>query len=227
MAFGYVFRVLLRRDGSLLAVRGRWLQHSCIRLLRVLNTHIRTAGPTPQEGLLVSNHLGYLDILVLASLSPSIFVAKSEVKHWPIFGWFACLGGTLFVDRDRRTQVGELTQRFANCSRPRCAGNFVSRRYQFGWPSILPFKSALLEPAADGTRALSASFIEYRLKDGDAGQEVCYWRDMTFLPHLVNLLSKKRVEVCVRFSKINRCKRGPQRTGSSIAGGSFESEKHY
>jgi 1-acyl-sn-glycerol-3-phosphate acyltransferase len=59
--------------------------------------------------------------------------------------------------------------------------------------AILPFKSALLEPATDSSRPLSACLIGYRLADGDVGEEVCYWKDMTFVPHLFNLLSKKRI----------------------------------
>jgi 1-acyl-sn-glycerol-3-phosphate acyltransferase len=61
-------------------------------------------GPIPSRGLLVSNHLSYLDILVLGTLALSIFVAKVDVKNWPVFGWLARLGRTLFADREHRTE---------------------------------------------------------------------------------------------------------------------------
>jgi 1-acyl-sn-glycerol-3-phosphate acyltransferase len=56
----------------------------------------------PSSGLLVSNHLSYLDIIVLSSIQPCVFVAKGDVARWPLFGWLARAAGTIFVDRDRR-----------------------------------------------------------------------------------------------------------------------------
>ncbi|HEY5913224.1 MAG TPA: lysophospholipid acyltransferase family protein, partial [Verrucomicrobiae bacterium] len=57
----------------------------------VFNVEVETQGPIPSSGLLVCNHLSYLDILVLGALAPAAFVAKREVKFWPILGWFATL----------------------------------------------------------------------------------------------------------------------------------------
>lgn len=50
--------------------------------------------------LIVANHVSYLDILVISSLHPCIFLAKSEVAHWPVFGWVARALGCVFVKRD-------------------------------------------------------------------------------------------------------------------------------
>ena len=57
--------------------------------------------------------------------------------------------------------------------------------------TVLPFKSALLAPATQQEHLLSASFIRYALDDGSVADEVCYWRDMTLVPHLLNLLGKR------------------------------------
>jgi 1-acyl-sn-glycerol-3-phosphate acyltransferase len=57
--------------------------------------------------LLVSNHQSYLDIVVIASICPTLFVARTEVSRWPLLGWLAKLGGTAFVNReDARSGVG-------------------------------------------------------------------------------------------------------------------------
>ena len=75
------------------------LHHGSRRVLRTFVDRIEVVGPRPTRGLLVSNHLSYLDILLLSGLSPGVFVSKSEVKAWPVFGWFAQLGGgTLYAD---------------------------------------------------------------------------------------------------------------------------------
>src|SRR5438876_975969 len=67
--------------------RARWLQDVCRRTLRVFNVHLRVTGPVPSSGLLVCNHLSYLDILILSATTPCVFVSKCEVQHWPVFGW--------------------------------------------------------------------------------------------------------------------------------------------
>ncbi|HZI31470.1 MAG TPA: lysophospholipid acyltransferase family protein, partial [Candidatus Binatia bacterium] len=90
--------------------RAEWLSRSSRRHLRIFGYSADVSGPIPKSGLLVSNHLSYLDILAIASTTPAVFVSKAEVRHWPLFGWFAAIAGTVFVDRTRRTQVGEVNQ---------------------------------------------------------------------------------------------------------------------
>jgi len=85
--------------------RARWLQDVCRRALRVFNVHLRVTGSVPSSGLLVCNHLSYLDILIVGATTPCVFVSKCEVRHWPVFGWFASLAGTLFLHRDKRSDV--------------------------------------------------------------------------------------------------------------------------
>src|SRR3974390_1680374 len=92
-ALAYIPAVLLRTGECKVRVRAQWLQQSCRRALRVLNVEVDAHGPIPTSGLLVCNHLSYLDVLVLGALAPAAFVAKREVKSWPILGLFANLPG--------------------------------------------------------------------------------------------------------------------------------------
>src|SRR5213592_1481590 len=76
----------------------RWSRFAC----RVLGIRVTTGGSMPRSGLLVCNHLSYLDVVVLSAVQPCAFVAKRDVATWPLFGWLACAAGTIFVDRERR-----------------------------------------------------------------------------------------------------------------------------
>ena len=201
LALNFLIWVWFRPNQSSIEARAFWLQQGCRRLMRLFNANLRVVGTIPKHGLLVSNHLSYLDVIVLSGLMPSLFVAKREVKHWPVFGWFAVLGGTLFADRERRTQVGELTKRLQTILEQGALVILFPEGTSSGGQTVLPFKSSLLEPATRCSCALSTSLIEFRLDDGDVPEEVCYWKDMTFLPHLLNLLSKRRIEVSVQFSE--------------------------
>jgi 1-acyl-sn-glycerol-3-phosphate acyltransferase len=181
--------------GYLSLVRANWLQASCRRALRVFNVEVETQGPIPTTGLLVCNHLSYLDIFVMGALVPAVFVAKREVKFWPILGWFATLAGTVFVDRRKRTRVWEATEEMENLLKTRVVTVLFPEGTSSDGSTVLPFKSALLEPATKDSRSSSVGWLGYELEDGKPGEEVCYWKDMTLVPHLLNLLTKRGFEL--------------------------------
>ena len=189
----------VRRDRRLNA-RGAWLHGWCRFACRVLGIRIRTHGSMPSSGLLVSNHLSYLDIVVLSSIRPCVFVAKRDVARWPLFGWLAAAAGTIFVDRERRFS----SPKVVNGIRDAIAGGSVVVLFPEGTSSdgstVLPFKSALLESAVQLRSPIAAASIDYALDDGSVAEEVCYWRDMTLVPHLLNLLCKHEIGANYSFS---------------------------
>lgn len=201
--FAAFLLLLFRHSGKpTQADRSRWLQWCSRRTLRVFSVQPDFSGTPPQSGLLVTNHLSYLDILVLVSLMPAVFVSKSEVKHWPVFGWFASLAGTLFVDRTRRSDVTRMNGLIENRL---AAGNVVvlfPEGTSWNGREVLPFKSSLLEPVVGTGHPLSVGFLKYSLADGDPANDVCYWADMTFFPHLVKLMTKREIQAQVRFASI-------------------------
>jgi 1-acyl-sn-glycerol-3-phosphate acyltransferase len=161
-------------------------------------------GDVPEDGvfLVAANHLSYVDILVLGSLYPSVFLAKREIATWPVFGWIARGAGTLFVDRDQPKDVVR-------------AGREMSDRLAKGVPltifpegrsspgvEILPFQPALLEPAARaGVRCFAVS-ISYETPGSSASpsRTVCWYDSENFVTHFKRLVSLRRVVARVRFS---------------------------
>jgi 1-acyl-sn-glycerol-3-phosphate acyltransferase len=154
----------------------------------------------PSSGLLVSNHLSYLDIVVLSSIRPCVFVAKRDVARWPLFGWLAHAAGTIFVDRERRFS----SLKEVDAIRDAIAHGSVVVIFPEGTSSdgstVLPFKSALLESAVQLRSPIAAASIDYALNDGSVADEVCYWRDMTLVPHLLNLFFKREIRANYSFS---------------------------
>ena len=114
--FGLI--VLVHLWISLLKLPNRWeiisrLTYSFSFLLRtILNIKVTVAGDAGQidEGdtVIISNHLGYVDGFVLGSIFPVVFVSKREVKKWPVIGLWATLGGTIFINRQKKGEVGLL-----------------------------------------------------------------------------------------------------------------------
>ncbi len=89
----------LERDGKLRQIQ-RWAR----KVLLILEVQVQCDGPPPatHAGLMVANHLSWLDILVLQSQLPGVFVAKAEVRRWPLVGWMAQSCATIFVERSSR-----------------------------------------------------------------------------------------------------------------------------
>jgi 1-acyl-sn-glycerol-3-phosphate acyltransferase len=197
----YLFRCAGRSKNSRLK-RALWLQRHCRRAVKIFRLKPEVVGPVPARGLLVSNHLGYMDVLVLSSITPVVLLSKRDVKSWPVFGQFAQLAGTIFVDRARRTQVGDVNDEIQSALDDGALVAFFPEGTSSNGQTVLPFRSALLEPAVSQAHPLSISHIQYALDDGDAGDEVCYWGDDTFLPHMLNLMGKRIVRATVRFAPV-------------------------
>jgi 1-acyl-sn-glycerol-3-phosphate acyltransferase len=128
-----------------------------------------------------------------------VFVSKSEVRGWPVIGWLTRCGGTLFVRRDQRGDVARLTSDFRS---PIDAGVVVAL-FPEGTSSagrlVLPFRSSLFEPAAAHQWPVTPFWLAYSASEGSVEEEVCYWGDMTFLPHLLRLLSIEQITATVSY----------------------------
>ena len=194
----------------------RWLHRICRRVLRVFAVQSTVVGSVQTRGLLVANHLSYLDIVLLGSLTPCVFVAKSEVKGWPVFGWFARMAGTVFVDRNHRRDAARTNE----IIRAALKGGSLVVLFPEGTSSdgsgILPFKSPLLEAAIGERVPITVAALRYELPDGDAGTEVCYWGGHTLVPHLIKLLSKREVKASVAFSEMTNTWRDRKKLAAQL-----------
>jgi len=176
--------------------RARWLSRTCEHVLKVLQVRVRATGTLPQGVMLAPNHVGYLDIIVLAALSPTAFVAKAEVAHWPIFGWFAARAGTLFLRRERKSDLVRVGERIA----PVLAEGINLVVFLEGTSTdgrtVRTFRPGLLEPVVRlGGQAVPTA-ISYRVSGGyDARVDVAWWGTMPLLPHLVGLMGIPWIEV--------------------------------
>ncbi|KZD04206.1 acyl-phosphate glycerol 3-phosphate acyltransferase [Oceanibaculum pacificum] len=190
----------------------------CLALMgfRVQVSGKRLAGPPV---LYVSNHTSYLDVIVLGSLIPGSFVAKAEVKGWPLFGWLAQLQRTVFVIR-RGTRAGD--QRDSIAERLQKGGNLVL--FPEGTSNdgnrTLPFKSALFaaaETMVDGHKVMvqPVSISYARLNGIPIGRGLrplfAWYGAMDLAPHLWRVLGLGTVAISVRFHEPVRLEDFPSR----------------
>lgn len=199
----YPFKVLVRQSGSLRSrLEAEWLKDHCTRVLRVLGVEVHVAGVLPEKGLIACNHLSYVDVLALGSLTPMIFVAKKEVRGWPVFGLLARFGGTVFVHRENRGDASKSSEKIREALDRGDLVTLFPEGTSSDGARVLPFKSSLLAAVCPGRHLIHAGSIHYSSEDGDAAEEICYWGGMTLLPHLLNLLGRPRIKILIGFSQI-------------------------
>jgi 1-acyl-sn-glycerol-3-phosphate acyltransferase len=193
-----------------LHVRTAWLHRWSRFACRVLGIRVSTRGSMPRSGLLVCNHLTYLDVIVLSSIGPCVFVAKRDISRWPLFGWLTSAAGTIFVEREHRLSSPAVVDLVRDAV---AAGSLVAL-FPEGTSSdgstVLPFKSALLESAVQLRCPVATGAIEYGLDQGSVANEVFYWGEMTLVPHLLNLFFKRQIRAKCSFS-LSRIRAGDRK----------------
>ncbi len=185
-------------------------------LCRLFGIRIRVVGkPVLDRGvLMVSNHSSWLDPVVLCASSGACFVAKSEVKTWPLFSTLARLNRTVFVDRARRSKIGDTR----NEIRDSLASGDALVLFPEGTSSdgnrVLPFKSALMGAAESeiGTDAVghkrhvpvqpvSVAYVGvHGIPMGRENRPLYAWYgDMELAPHLWEAFVTGPVDVVIEF----------------------------
>jgi 1-acyl-sn-glycerol-3-phosphate acyltransferase len=173
-------------------------------LSRRLAIEIQVEGAPPAHGLIVSNHLSYLDILVFSSIAPCSFVSKREIKRWPGVGWAASTAGTIFIDRTRRSATRSIQPQMEAALANGAPLVLFPEATSTDGSSLLPFHSALFQPVIAAGAPITAACISYEIEEGDPRFDVCYWGEMSLLPHALKLFRKRGVRARVRFGSCAR-----------------------
>jgi 1-acyl-sn-glycerol-3-phosphate acyltransferase len=173
------------------------------RLLRMLNIDMRLHGAlfaTDGNVLLVSNHVSWLDIIVLNSVRPVRFIAKAELARLPLIGRMLRTVGTLFVERARRQDTRRVNH---GASHALARGDIVAV-FPEGTTSdgtdVLPFKSSLLQPIIDAKGHIQPVALRYRLSSGEVSILPAYVGELTLLTSLWRITAARSLIVDVHAS---------------------------
>lgn len=178
-----------------------WLHRCCARALLRFGVELSVQGNAPTHGLIVSNHLSYLDILAFSAALPCVFVSKAEVADWPIIGRFADQAGTIFVRREKQGDGPRANASIAECLRKGVRVVLFPEGTTTNGEHILRFHSTMLRPAIDAGEIITPAAIRYELEDGVFENEVCWWGNLPLAPHLLNLLGKRAVKARIALGE--------------------------
>jgi lyso-ornithine lipid O-acyltransferase len=185
-----VLRYWLKRLHGPLSLEQRaiWLQGAARSVIKCLGIVTLLEGQPPACGLVVANHLSYLDILIFSAAMPCFFVAKMEIVGWPFFGKAARTGGTIFLDRSSLASAMSVAAQMTERLKLPIPVLLFPEGTSTDGAQVLRFHSRLIDPATTAGAPITAAAIRYVLDDGMQERELCWYGDESFTTHLWKVL---------------------------------------
>jgi len=181
--------------------RRRRLKRWSAQLLRILAIRLHVTGVPPVDAptLMVANHVSWLDIFAINAVQPTRFIAKAEIRRWPLLGWLCERGDTLFIDRARRHHTRDINKTMAAAMRGGDAFAVFPEGTTTHGDVLLPFHASLLQPALACEAKVSPVAIRYSRADGSLCVEADYVGDKTLVESLLQLLTQPQVHLHLHF----------------------------
>jgi len=184
--------------------RRRILKNWSRQLLDILNIGIRTEGQWPVRGeggyLVVANHVSWLDVFVLNTIYPSRFIAKAEVRNWPLIGWLCKRSNTIFIERAMRQDAASINQQISFLlEQGICVGLFPEGTTTDG-KQVVHFHSALIQPAIDAGAMLCPIALRYQKENGKQSGAAAFTGGMTLSQSIWRILRSPRFDALLVFT---------------------------
>lgn len=185
-----IFRFFFMRLGGPMTLERRavWLQRTAQDILAGLNIRYSVSGQPPSRGLVVSNHLSYLDVLLISAAMPCFFVAKIEIGGWPFFGKAARMGGTIFVDRGNLESAMSVADQMAERLKVPVPLLLFPEGTTTDGVKMIRFHSRLIDPATSAGVPITTTALRYVTESGLEERELCWYGDESFATHLWKVL---------------------------------------
>ncbi len=179
------------------AVIRRW----SVGLLTMCNVTVslRDAAGTPlttlpnTHALIVSNHISWLDIFAINAARPCHFVAKADIRNWPLVGWLCARGGTIFIARGQKSALRDAYRHIVQSLRAGERIAFFPEGTTAAQADLLPFHSNLFECAIEAGVSVQPYALRYLTAAGKLDANVEFVGDTTFVQSMVRILRAERI----------------------------------
>lgn len=174
-----------------------------------MGLHVYPLGTMVQtdSALIVGNHLSYLDIIAHASLRSSCFVTSVEIRDTPILGEICKMAACVFVERRNRDNLSKEISEVSESLKNGINVTIFPEATSTNGDEVLRFKRPLFQAAIDANTPIIPVTINYEKIDGkiidlNNRDDVCWYGDMDFFPHLWRVLNLKRVDINIIFHDV-------------------------
>lgn len=168
-------------------------------VIRILGGRVSIRGtPLPTGALMIANHVAWLDIPLLGGYSPIRFLSKHEIKNWPVIGWLADSGGTLYIERGKQ---GAAQQAADSISASLSAGDVVlvfPEATTTDGLNVRPFHARLFSSAIEASVLAQPVALRYRNAQGRPCDKVPYV-DKSMLENLLGFLGEKNLYMEIHY----------------------------
>ena len=182
-----------------------WQQQRAIEFLDALQVEVRCQGGFPTQGLIVCNHLSYLDILAIASQGPVVFVAKSELSEWPLIGKLLQRAGTILAYRNQPLKSAQTADEIESALSSKLPVVLFPEGTSTNGEKVQTFRSPFFQPAQAVSADITPAAILYTSESGDPKNDICYWGDHVFSLHIMKLLTLRKVVARLSFGDAQPC----------------------
>lgn len=180
-----------------LAYQERYIRGWSAKIMVIFGIEVRAQGFVPsryqQRALLVSNHVSWVDIFVINSLEACHFVAKSDIRGWPLIGWLCEQGWTIFLARGKRTDVRRIYTGLVDRINRGERVAFFPEGTTAAQGTLLPFHSNLFEAAIEARVPILPFSVHYTDSTGALQHSVDYIGDTSFLESIVMMLKGGKI----------------------------------
>lgn len=175
-----------------------------LKTLRILNIVLSIHGVRPdtraRDMIIAANHISWLDIYVINAAHPARFVAKAEIRDWPIIGWLCEKAGTIFIRRTHRHDTARTNTEIHDVLRSGATIGLFPEGTTTAGDRLLKFHSSLFEPAVVNQATLAPVALRYHTSDGDRCVAVAYIDDLSFAESLQLIVSQKSMIAEITFA---------------------------
>ena len=172
----------------------------------IFRLHITNRGEPPKAPFfLVCNHLSYLDIIPIYFTVNCTFVAKKEVRKWPFLGFMISMVGVIFVNRRSKKDVIRVNRLIVQSISKYQGVVVFPEGTSSGGADVLPYRSSLLEVAAQNRIPVYAASIQYATSENDppAADSVCFYGARHSFPeHLFLMAKNRRIDCSITFDPV-------------------------
>lgn len=163
------------------------------RLLRLCGVHVtvRSLAPETAPALIIANHVSWLDIFVINAMAPCRFVAKAEIRRWPLVGWLCSSVQTIFIARGRQREVRHTYQGLVQSIHNGERVAFFPEGTTSPQGSVLPFHANLFEAAIEARVPVQPYAIRYADSDGAFHPHADFVGETTFGQSVWSVLGRR------------------------------------
>lgn len=175
------------------------------KLMHIMCIQVQAGGHLPEANraglgtMFIANHISWVDIHALMSITPLRFIAKSEIRQWPVFGYLAAKANVLFIDRSKRHDAAKIVNVAVDSLNNQDQLCFFPEGTTTDGTHMLGFKGSLMQAPIDAQATIHPVAIYYPNADGSANINLAFAGETTMIESILTILKQQSSLVTLHF----------------------------